>query len=179
MGGQLLAAANQGHRFGQAIIILGWTRHLPASACLRSNFWPLHYGNYFTPHKKHQQTHLFQRIKFLIEFLLRRRKARSWCRFQRKLFSPGEFSHRAIILFNSQQYWNKKSCWFCLLLWNHIFWKQVSWLSRLCKIFWTRCLGALRAFTSSWRPFRALDFVICVLRALRPCDPRHSNWIVC
>ena len=79
-----------------------------SNPCLRSNFWPLHYGKYFTPQKKHQQTHLFQRIKFLIEFLLRRRKARSWCRFQRKLFSPAEFSHRAIILFNSQQYWNEK-----------------------------------------------------------------------
>ena len=29
---------------------------------------------------------------------------------------------------------------------------------------------------SSWRPFGPLDFV---LRALRPCDPRVGNWIVC
>ena len=31
----------------------------------------------------------------------------------------------------------------------------------------------------SWRPFRPLDFVLCALRALRPCDPRVSDWIVC
>ena len=56
----------------------------------------------------------------------------------------------------------------------------------------TRSLGALRAPTSSWRPFGPLDFVLCALRALRPCDPRNSDlyiviavgqcvsrWIVC
>ena len=31
----------------------------------------------------------------------------------------------------------------------------------------TRSLGALRAPTSSWRPFGPLDFVLCALRALR------------
>ena len=42
-----------------------------------------------------------------------------------------------------------------------------------------KLLGALRAPTSSWRPFGPLDFVIRALRALRPCDPRNSDWIVC
>ena len=42
-----------------------------------------------------------------------------------------------------------------------------------------RSLGALRAPTSSWRPFGPLDFVLRALRALRPCDPHHSDWIVC
>ena len=32
---------------------------------------------------------------------------------------------------------------------------------------------------SSWRPFRPLDFVLRALRALRPCDPRVGDWIVC
>ena len=36
-----------------------------------------------------------------------------------------------------------------------------------------RSLGALRAPTSSWRPFGPLDVVLRALRALRPCDPRH------
>ena len=43
----------------------------------------------------------------------------------------------------------------------------------------TRSLGALRAPTSSWRPFGPLDFVLRALRALRPCDPRVGDWIVC
>ena len=34
----------------------------------------------------------------------------------------------------------------------------------------TRSLGALRAPTSSWRPFGPLDFVLHALRALRSCD---------
>ena len=37
---------------------------------------------------------------------------------------------------------------------------------------YTRSLGALRAPTSSWRPFGPLGFVLRALRALRPCDPR-------
>ena len=40
-----------------------------------------------------------------------------------------------------------------------------------------RSLGALRAPTSSWRPFRPLDFVLHAHRALRPCDTRVSDWI--
>ena len=47
------------------------------------------------------------------------------------------------------------------------------------KILPTRSLGALRAPTSSWRPFGPLDFVLRALRALRPCDPRIGDWIVC
>ena len=39
----------------------------------------------------------------------------------------------------------------------------------------TRSLGALRAPTSSWRPSGPLDFVLCALRALRPCDPRKVD----
>ena len=39
----------------------------------------------------------------------------------------------------------------------------------------TRSLGALRAPTSSWRPFGHLDFVLRALRALRPCDPRKVD----
>ena len=31
----------------------------------------------------------------------------------------------------------------------------------------------------SWRPFGPLDFVLRALRALRPCDPRFGDWIVC
>ena len=45
----------------------------------------------------------------------------------------------------------------------------------------TRSLGALRAPTSSLRPFGPalgpsglLDFVLRALRALRPCDPRND-----
>ena len=52
----------------------------------------------------------------------------------------------------------------------------------LCVLFVrTRSLGALRAPTSSWRPFGplSLDFVLRALRALRPCDPQASDWIVC
>ena len=45
--------------------------------------------------------------------------------------------------------------------------------------FVTRSLGALRAPTSSWRPFGHLGFVLRALRALRPCDPRAGDWIVC
>ena len=44
---------------------------------------------------------------------------------------------------------------------------------------YTRSLGALRAPTSSWTPFGSLDFVLRALRALRPCDPRVGDWIVC
>ena len=47
------------------------------------------------------------------------------------------------------------------------------------EIFSYRSLGALRAPTSSWRPFGPLDFVLRALRALRPCDPCHSDWVVC
>ena len=46
-------------------------------------------------------------------------------------------------------------------------------------LYFTRSLGALRAPTSSWRPFGPIDFVLRALWALRPCDPRHSDWIVC
>ena len=46
-------------------------------------------------------------------------------------------------------------------------------------IYITRSLGALRAPTSSWRPFGPLDFVLRALRALRPCDPRVDDWIAC
>ena len=45
------------------------------------------------------------------------------------------------------------------------------------RIYITRSLGALRAPTSSWRPFGPLDFVHRALRALRPCDPRPSDLI--
>ena len=44
-------------------------------------------------------------------------------------------------------------------------------------IYLTRSLGALRALTSSWRPFGPLDFVLHALRALRPCDTRVCDWI--
>ena len=37
----------------------------------------------------------------------------------------------------------------------------------------------LRALTSSWRPFEPSNFVLRAIRALRPCDPRNSDWIVC
>ena len=42
-------------------------------------------------------------------------------------------------------------------------------------IYTTRSLGALRAPTSSWRPFGPLDFILRALRALRPCDPRKVD----
>ena len=52
--------------------------------------------------------------------------------------------------------------------------------AHICQpIYYTRSLGALRAPTSSWRPFGPLDFVLRALRALRPCDPRVGDWIVC
>ena len=47
-------------------------------------------------------------------------------------------------------------------------------LNVLKNIYLTRSLGALRAPTSSWRPFGPLDFVLRALRALRPCDPRQA-----
>ena len=43
----------------------------------------------------------------------------------------------------------------------------------------TRSLEALWALTSSWKPFGHLDFVLRTLRALKPCDPRNIDWIVC
>ena len=46
-------------------------------------------------------------------------------------------------------------------------------------LYYTRSLGALWAPTSSWRPFGPLDFILRALRALRPCDPRVGDWIVC
>ena len=50
-----------------------------------------------------------------------------------------------------------------------------------CKelIYVTRSRGALRALSSRWRPFGPLDFVLRALWALRPCDPRVGDWIVC
>ena len=39
---------------------------------------------------------------------------------------------------------------------------------QFCNMLETRSLGALRAPTSNWRPFRILDFVLCALWALRP-----------
>ena len=49
----------------------------------------------------------------------------------------------------------------------------------LLSIIKDRSLGPLRAPTSIWRPFGPLDFVLRALRALRPCDPRNNDWIVC
>ena len=43
----------------------------------------------------------------------------------------------------------------------------------------TRSRGALRALTSSWRPFGPVDFVPRAFRALRLCDLRIGDWIVC
>ena len=43
----------------------------------------------------------------------------------------------------------------------------------------TGSVGALRAPTSSWRPFGPLGFVLRALRALRPCDPCFSVWMAC
>ena len=50
-------------------------------------------------------------------------------------------------------------------------------LSPLSPLSSTRNLEALRAPTSSWRPFGPLDFVLRALQALRPCDPRIVVWI--
>ena len=51
---------------------------------------------------------------------------------------------------------------------------------RYCQqIYFTRSLGALRALTSSCWAFGPFDFVLRALRALRPCDSRNSDWIVC
>ena len=56
---------------------------------------------------------------------------------------------------------------FCRCLAN---WKLrlADWKSESANYWLTRSLGALRAPTSSWRPFRPLDFVP---RALRPLGP--------
>ena len=56
---------------------------------------------------------------------------------------------------------------------------QYKDVATICTIYITRSLGALRAPTSSWRPCGPLDFVLHALRALRPCDPRVGDWIVC
>ena len=63
--------------------------------------------------------------------------------------------------------------------------KVVSNLKRSkVQIFKTRSLGALRAPTSSLRPFgpalgpsSLLDFVLYALRVLRPCDPCNGAMI--
>ena len=52
-------------------------------------------------------------------------------------------------------------------------------ISKISNFSNTRSVGALRAPTSSWRPFGPLDFVLRALRALRPCDPCIGDWIVC
>ena len=48
-------------------------------------------------------------------------------------------------------------------------------------LYHTRSLGALwaptsrlRPFGPAWGPSGLLDFVLCALRALRPCDPRND-----
>ena len=46
-------------------------------------------------------------------------------------------------------------------------------VSSLRVLYHTGSLGALRAPTSSWRPFRPLDFVLRAPRALRPRDLRR------
>ena len=50
--------------------------------------------------------------------------------------------------------------------------------------FWCTCLTRwfflqLSDLSSSWRPFGPLNFVLRALRALRPCDPRVYDRIVC
>ena len=57
--------------------------------------------------------------------------------------------------------------------------KLFNWLSEATNIEITRSLGVLWAPTPSWRPFGPVDFVLPALWALRPCDPRSSDWIVC
>ena len=72
--------------------------------------------------------------------------------------------------------------------------KGIMWEKFPSGGYFHRSLGALRAPTSSLRPFGPalgpsglLDFVLRTLRALRPCDPRKgtmigscvSHWIVC
>ena len=70
-----------------------------------------------------------------------------------------------------------------LIMWpGTIMWAEVGltfWSEGVEKYMQTRSLGALRAPTSSWRPFGPLDFVLRALRALRPCDPRIGDWIGC
>ena len=78
----------------------------------------------------------------------------------------------------------KKCCYICALThrnnWEHHFWYPGTiFFSKIHHILIYRSLGALRAPTSSWRPFGPalgpsglLDFVLRALRALRPCDPR-------
>ena len=39
----------------------------------------------------------------------------------------------------------------------------------------TRSQGALRAQTSTWRPFGPLNFVLRALWVLRQCDPRRKD----
>ena len=71
-------------------------------------------------------------------------------------------------------------CWLKTQLYNHAgLQPDHNFICAGCGYFWphakyqqTRSLGALWAPTSSWRPFRPLDFVLRALRALRPCDPR-------
>ena len=46
----------------------------------------------------------------------------------------------------------------------------------ICHLYiYTRSLGALRAPTSSWRPFGPLNYVLRALRALRPCEPAGAE----
>ena len=66
--------------------------------------------------------------------------------------------------------------WSLLFIFGSLYWSS-SW--RWQPHNYTRSLGALRAPTSSWRLFGPLDFVLRALQALRPCDPRHNDWIVC
>ena len=75
---------------------------------------------------------------------------------------------------NTNKNWNKykHKCLLYFSMTNHI-------VPLKKKYNQTRSLGALRAPTSSWRPFEPLDFVLRALRALRPCDPSVGDWIVC
>ena len=54
---------------------------------------------------------------------------------------------------------------------KNIYIKYIKYIGQIYQIYQTRSQGGLRAPTSSWRPFGLL--------ALRPCDPRVVDWIVC
>ena len=79
------------------------------------------------------------------------------------------------VLCTSSYNWYKKPCFFFVMISIQLEVgagdDDVHWI----KYVHTRSLRALRAPTSSWRPFGPLDFVLRALRALRSCDPRQGD----
>ena len=78
----------------------------------------------------------------------------------------------------------KKKCYWNT--WNYLFCNRKPFRSQInvvSSFLWIyiklEVRGDLRAPTSSCKPFGPLHFVLCALWALRPCDPRVGDVILC